>query len=99
MNGIQFLVRTTSRFDRMVKALVGKHPDVKMVLVEVAEALRDDPFNRSRQHQIKKLEDVEPGDGQYRLRLGRWRIRYDIFKEKHEVVLVFVGLRREDTYR
>lgn len=29
---------------------------------------------------------------------GRWRIRYDIIKEKYDVVLVFVGLRRENIY-
>ena len=37
------------------------------------------------------------GDGQYRLRLGRWRFRYDITGQ--EVVLHYCSLRREDTYR
>jgi mRNA-degrading endonuclease RelE of RelBE toxin-antitoxin system len=35
--------------------------------------------------------------GQYRLRLGRFRFRYDI--EGRMVVLYYCGLRREDTYR
>ncbi|PYV40050.1 MAG: hypothetical protein DMG06_21460 [Acidobacteria bacterium] len=59
--------------------------------------LQSDPYNRSRRHAIKKLEGVKPGEGQYRLRLGRWRFRYDIFGQ--EVVLHYCGLRREETYR
>jgi hypothetical protein len=38
-----------------------------------------------------------PATAQYRLRLGRWRFRYDILG--NEVVLHYAGLRREDTYR
>ena len=56
-----------------------------------------DPYNRSRDHPIRKLESVRHGEGQYRLRLGRWRFRYDIYGR--EVVLHYCGLRREDTYR
>ena len=37
------------------------------------------------------------GEGQYRLRLGRFRFRYDI--AGREVRLLYCGLRREDTYR
>jgi hypothetical protein len=29
-------------------------------------------------HNIKKLEGVPSGEGQYRLALGRWRFRYDV---------------------
>lgn len=55
-----------------------------------------DPFNRTRRHHIKKLEDVSSGDGPYRLSLGRWRFRYDILDQV--VLLSYCGLRREDTY-
>jgi mRNA-degrading endonuclease RelE of RelBE toxin-antitoxin system len=55
-------------------------------------------INRNRRHQIKKLEGVPPGDGQYRPRSGRWRLRYDIWSQRQEVELNFCGLRREDTY-
>jgi hypothetical protein len=51
------------------------------------------PINRTRRYQIKKLEGVPAGEGQYRLSLGRWRFRYDIAE------LHYCGLRREDTYR
>jgi len=43
------------------------------------------------------LRDVPAGEGQYRLRLRRFRIRFDIVER--EVVLLDVSLRREDTYR
>jgi hypothetical protein len=45
----------------------------------------------------KKLQGVKAGEGQYRLRLQRWRFRYDVWGQ--EVELNYCGLRREDTYR
>jgi hypothetical protein len=54
--------------------------------------LATDPYNRSREHHIKKLEDVREGEGQYRLALGRWRFRYDILGTV--VLLGYCGLRR-----
>jgi mRNA-degrading endonuclease RelE of RelBE toxin-antitoxin system len=94
-----FTVRTTPRFDRSLKSLARKHAELPDVLSEAVSVLRSDPYNQSRRHQIKKLEGVPRGEGQYRLRIGRWRVRYDIWSEKREVVLNFCGLRREDTYR
>ena len=60
--------------------------------------LKIDPYNRTRRHPIKKLEGVPPGEGQYRLKLRRWRFRYDIWSDRQQVELNFCGLRREDTY-
>jgi hypothetical protein len=37
------------------------------------------------------------GQGQYRLRLRRWRFRYDIYGQ--DVMLTYCGLRSEATYR
>jgi mRNA-degrading endonuclease RelE of RelBE toxin-antitoxin system len=45
---------------------------------------------------IKKLRSVPAGEGQYRLRSGRFRFRYDI--EEREVLLLYCGLWREDMY-
>jgi hypothetical protein len=58
--------------------------------------LEEDPLNRTRTHQIRKPANVKAGEGQYRLRLGRWRFRYDV--SDGEVTLRYCGLRREDTY-
>ncbi len=43
----------------------------------------------------QELQGVPAGAGQYRLRLRRFRIRYDIVNR--EVVLLDVSLRRENT--
>ena len=50
-----------------------------------------------RQHNILKLKGTALGDGQWRLRLGRFPFRYDIYE--CEVLLLYCGLRRENTYR
>lgn len=92
-----FLVTTTSRFDREFKKLASRHDSLPENFRGVLETLRSDPYNRSRQHAIKKLEVVPAGDGQYRVRSGRFRFRYDI--EKQTVYLKACSLRREDTYR
>ena len=50
------------------------------------------------EHDIWKLTGYAHGEGgQYRLRRGRFRFRYDI--ERREVILYYCGLRREDTSR
>lgn len=96
MNGA-FDVSTIPHFDRLLKRLASGHPrEAPDVFAEALAILQVDPYNRSRRHSIKKLESIRSGEGQYRLRLGRWRFRYDILA--HTVVLTYCGLRREDTY-
>ncbi|MBI4469186.1 MAG: hypothetical protein HY650_07695 [Acidobacteria bacterium] len=92
-----FSVRSTTRFERLVRRHLRGHRELPAVQERAWHMLQTDPYNRSRQYQIKKLEGVVQGNGQYRLSLGRWRFRYDIYDE--EVVVQFCGLRREDTYR
>ena len=92
-----FTVRTTPYFERLARRLARGHPDFLAITTRACEILQADPYDRSRQHHIKKLESVSKGEGQYRLSLGRWRFRYDIYGR--EVVLHYCGLRREDTYR
>ena len=92
-----FSVRTTPPFDRLARKLSKSHPEFRALRERAVEILKADPYNRSRAHHIKKLEAVPLGEGQWRLSLGRFRVRYDIYGE--EVVLQYCGLRREDTYR
>jgi hypothetical protein len=91
-----FTVITTPRFDRLLKKLSRGHPDLPSRFAEVLAILKTDPYNRTGMHRIKKLHDVPATDGQFRLRLGRWRFRYNIWGE--QVELTYCGLRREDTY-
>jgi mRNA-degrading endonuclease RelE of RelBE toxin-antitoxin system len=93
-----FSVRTVPQFDRLLRRLDRQHPELGGVYAEALTILRTDPYNRSRQHDSLKLTGVSPGEGgQYRLRLGRFRFRYDI--QRREVILYYCGLRREGTYR
>jgi len=92
-----FSVRTTPRFDRLLRALARRHAELTATYADALAILSTDPYNRSLQHRIRKLESIRQGEGQYRLALGRWRFRYDIYGR--DVVLHYCGLRREDTYR
>jgi mRNA-degrading endonuclease RelE of RelBE toxin-antitoxin system len=92
----EFLVLTTSRFDRELKKLVAHHAELPEHYRGIVAALRQDPYNRSRHYLIKKLQGVQADDGQYRIRSGRFRFRYDI--EGQSVYLKACSLRREDTH-
>jgi len=94
---VAFRVLVTPQFERLLRKLDKRHPDLLGCYQTVISILRVDPYNRSRNHAIRKLEGVKAGEGQYRLRLGRWRFRYDIAGQ--DVVLHYCGLRREETYR
>jgi hypothetical protein len=91
-----FAVHSTSRYERLSTKLSKKQRGFEPTELSAVSIVSEDPYNRSRKHNIKKLEDVPPGEGQYRLSLGRWRFRYDIIGQV--VLLSYCGLRREDTY-
>ena len=91
-----FAVHATSRYERLSVKLRKGHRDFEASERDAVAILSTDPYNRSRRHKIKKLEDVPQGEGQYRLSLARWRFRYDIIGQV--VLLGYCGLRREDTY-
>ena len=92
-----FSIRTTPRFERLFRALLQGHPELRALQDRAFDILMADPYNRSRAYNIKKLVAVPIGEGQWRLSLGRFRFRYDIYGG--EVVLHYCGLRREETYR
>jgi hypothetical protein len=92
-----FAVRTTTRFERLARPLLKRHPEFPALLNLAIETLKSDPYNHSRTHNIKKLEGVPAGEGPWRLTLRHFRFRYDVYGR--EVVLHYCGLRREDTYR
>jgi mRNA-degrading endonuclease RelE of RelBE toxin-antitoxin system len=79
-----------------MKKLSPRHPDLVERFEEVFSVLSSDPYNKRGKHAIKKLQGVPAGEGQYRLRSGKFRFRYDV--ANREVVLLYCGLRREDTY-
>ena len=92
-----FSVGATPHYDRLARRLIAQHPEFDALENRARQILETDPTNRMRQHHIKKLEAVAVGDGQWRLSLGRFRFRYDIYSS--EVMLQHCGFRPETTYR
>ena len=93
----EFTIRAVPCFRRLYLALQKKHPEFPVLYAKAINVLTADPYNHTRRHPIKKLEGVAQGEGQYRIRLQRFRIRYDIYGA--EVLLQYCGIRSECTYR
>jgi hypothetical protein len=91
-----FSVLGTAGYARGFKKLVKTHPELIEIAEEAISILEIDPYNRSRTGDVKKLTNVPPEEGNFRLRLGRWRFRHSIYGA--QVVLHDCALRREDTY-
>ena len=94
---LSFLVRTTAGYERLARRLLKGNPEFALLQERAVSILAHDPYNHTKTHHIKRLEGVRPGEGQWRLSLGRWRFRYDI--RGQDIVLQYCGLRREETYR
>jgi hypothetical protein len=91
-----FLIRISSHYERLARLLHKRQPKFNAAQKSAFEILGQDPTNRSGSHNIKKLTGVPQGEGQWRLALGRFRFRYDIYGR--DVVVHYCGLRRENTY-
>jgi mRNA-degrading endonuclease RelE of RelBE toxin-antitoxin system len=83
-------------FARTLKNLARTHPQARDEYAAVLPILSADPYNRTRRHPMRKLEGVAAGQGQYRIRMRRYRFIYDI--DGQTVFLKACLLRREDTY-
>ena len=88
-----FRVRITSRFRRDAQKLLKQHPELVGMLEQLQEMLAAAPYNRSHEHDIKKLSGLVKGEGQWRVRVGDYRVRYDI--AGNDVVLYSFRHRRE----
>ncbi len=87
------MIHTTSAYERDVRKLTRRNPKLLERIEAMVEILKQEPYNISRQHNIKKLTDVAKGEGQWRIASGSYRIRYDI--ELGEVILYSCKHRRE----
>ena len=91
-----FRVLTTETFERQARKAIRGKRELAGVIEKLTPSLRDDPHNLTGTHKIKKLAGVDAGDGQWRIRFGDYRIRYDI--EGNNVVLHSFR-DRKDAYR
>ncbi len=91
-----FTVRQSSRFERDITRLTKKNRAVASIFERSLNVLEVDPFNLSRMYRVKKLTDITKGNGQWRLRIDKYRIRYDI--SNTEVILHSIKPRK-DAYR
>ncbi len=87
-------VFVTSTFERSLEKLARRNIQVLTVYQKAIGILEKDPMNRSHAFNIKKLKNVQPGS--WRLRIGAFRIRYDI--DGANVILHLIR-DRKDSYR
>jgi mRNA-degrading endonuclease RelE of RelBE toxin-antitoxin system len=88
-----YRVLSTPPFERSVRRLTRKNRHVADAIGDMIAVLEVDPLNASRRHHIKKLTNIEEGEGQWRIRSGVYRLRYDVVG--HDVVLYAVNHRKE----
>lgn len=94
-----YQVLVAPRFRRLAEKLTRQHPEFADHYARAVHTLSEDPTNSSKRFPIKKLRHVTHGSGQWRIRLGRFRLRYDIYPDVNEVLLTYCAVRREATYR
>jgi len=91
----RFVVLATPSFEREFRKITRGNPALAKALGELAAVLAEDPHNRSGRHQIKKLAGLGPEGGQWRIRWGDYRLRYDVEGEK---VVLHSFLHRKEAY-
>lgn len=78
-----------------MRKLSRRNPQLVDLVERLVAILKEDPANVSRQHKIRKLEGVKQGEGQWRIRWGDYRLRYDIIGND---VLLYSFRDRKDAY-
>ncbi len=91
-----FRVLTTPAFERQARKAIRSKGELAAVLEKLIPILRDDPYNVTGSYKIKKLGGVDAGDGQWRIRFGDYRVRYDIAGDE---VVLHSFRDRKDAYR
>lgn len=78
---VSFSVRSTSHFERDARKRVKRN----RALLEILSGKCD----------IKKLRGIKVGQGQWRIRIRDYRIRYDVLDREYDVVLYSFRNRKE----
>lgn len=88
-----FHVITPPACERDVRRATRRNSVLASTFEDMIAILEADPYNRTKEHDITKLTEIRPGQGQWRIRHGDYRLRYDIFSQ--DVVLYSFRHRRE----
>jgi mRNA-degrading endonuclease RelE of RelBE toxin-antitoxin system len=90
-----FRIVATPRYKRDAKKYLKQNKALLSIAKEMIAVLRRDPYNTSKTHNIVKLTSPSQGEGQYRIRSGDYRIRYDIIQRD---VVLYSFKHRKDAY-
>jgi len=88
-----FRIFVSSYCAREIRDLHQRNPELPAVLEKLKALLQEDPHNISRRYDIKKLKGIKHGQGQWRIRSGKYRLRYDVFGK--DVILYSFRHRKE----
>jgi mRNA-degrading endonuclease RelE of RelBE toxin-antitoxin system len=88
-----FRLLPSTRFKRNFEEIYKRNRSIIRKIEPLKTILLHDPYNLSRRYDIKKLRDVPQGEGQYRIRSGKYRLRYDIIRD--DVILYSFKYRKE----
>lgn len=83
--------RVEKEFEKAFKKIPG---DDVLAIKAAIKNLKKDPRQKS-----KKLKEYGFPGLCHRIRIGRYRVLYDIEDENHKVILHLVGIRNEKTYK
>jgi mRNA-degrading endonuclease RelE of RelBE toxin-antitoxin system len=90
-----YRILVTSFFEKDLKRQGKKDQEIFKEIEKLKEILGADPHNLSKRYDIKKLKGIKPGQGQFRIRIRHYRLRYDIFGQD---VVLYSFRHRKDIY-
>jgi mRNA-degrading endonuclease RelE of RelBE toxin-antitoxin system len=90
-----FHLVATPGYQRDLRSIIKNNHNLIPLVEDLLDILENDPYNISREHNIKKLTNVAKGAGQWRIRFGKYRLRYDIIEQD---VVLFSFSHRKDAY-
>jgi mRNA-degrading endonuclease RelE of RelBE toxin-antitoxin system len=90
-----YRILVTSFFEKDLKRQGKKDQKIFKEIDKLKEILEADPYNLSKRFDIKKLKGIKPGQGQFRIRIRQYRLRYDIFGQD---VVLYSFRHRKDIY-
>ena len=90
-----YRILVTSFFEKDVRRQAKKDQKIFKEIEKLKEILAADPYNLSRKFDVKKLKGIRPGEGQFRIKIKQYRLRYDIFGQD---VVLYSFRHRKDIY-